>query len=277
MHAFVKAANGMLPLPVYDELFKQAAEAPGENFVEVGTAHGAATISLALGAATRTTPAKIWTIDKLSGKFSSRSNYGSAAENRRIVLENFRRAGVEKMIELFVGSPDEFVVAPLCPKRIDFLLLDADGRIDRDLIYFYPRMRAGDPIIIDDVDAEIYLSRNYEGIPYVDLKHRISSLLLAAYGAAGFIRVVKRLENTAFCQRGEREYDKSALSQIALDCYRELVFADTRDKFWEELATWSDNALDVRAALRMRGAIPASVRKVAGKILRLWKATVTPV
>ena len=89
--------------------------------------------------------------------------------------------------------------------------------------------------------------------------------------------MVKRLENTAFCKRGEREYDKSALSQIALDCYRELVFADARDKFWQELATWSENALDVRAALRMRGAIPASVRKVTGKILRLWKATVTPV
>ena len=144
--------------------------------------------------------------------------------------------------------------------------------MDRDLMYFYPRMRAGGPIIIDDVDGEIYLSRNYQGIPYVDLKHRISSLLLAAFEAAGFIRVVKRLENTAFCQRGERKYDKTALSQIALDCYRELVFADTHDKFWEELATWSENALDVRAALRMRGAIPASVRKVAGKILRLWKA-----
>ena len=100
----------------------------GKNFVEVGTAHGAATISLALGAATRPTPAKIWTIDKLGGKFSSRSNYGSPEENRQIVLENCRRAGVEKMIQLFVGSPDEFVAAPQCPKRIDFLLLDADGQ-----------------------------------------------------------------------------------------------------------------------------------------------------
>ena len=277
MHSLVMAANGMLPMPVYDELFKQASEAPGANFVEVGTAHGAATIALALGAATHPTPAKIWTIDKLGGKFSSRSKYGSAGENRRIVLENFCRAGVEKMIELFVGSPDEFVVAPLCPERIDLLLLDADGRIDRDLIYFYSRMRASDPIIIDDVDAEIFLGRNYEGIPYIDLKHRITSQLLAAYEAAGFIRVVKRLENTAFCQRGEREYDKSALSQIALECYRELVFADTRDEFWQELASWSENALDVRAALRMRAAIPYSVRKVAGRIVRLWKAMVAPV
>jgi predicted O-methyltransferase YrrM len=268
MQTFVRAANGMLPLPVYGELFNQALDAAGTNFVEVGTAHGAATISLALGAATRRIPTKIWTIDKLGGKFSSRSKFGSVEENRRVVLENFRRAGVDEMIELFVGSPDDFILAGRCPECVDLLLLDADGRIDRDLMHFYSRMRPGGPIIIDDVNTQIYLGRDHEGVPYIDLKHRIASLLLAAYEEAGFIRVMKRLEYTAFCQRGEREYNSSAFSQIALSCYRELVFADTPDNFWLELAAWSENATDVRDALRMRTAMPPLVRKAAEKMWR---------
>jgi hypothetical protein len=272
MQAFVVAANGMLPFPVYDELFAQAAEAEGENFVEVGTAHGASTIALALGAAARNTPSKVWTIDKLTGKFSSRVRYGSVEDNRQIVLNNFRRAGVEQMIELFVGSSNEFVAAGHCPQHIDFLFLDADGRIDRDLMNFYSRMRAGNPIVIDDVDYQVFLNRNHEGVPYIDLKHRITHLLLAAYEAAGFIRVVKRLHATAFCQRGEREYDSGVFAEIALSCYRELIFADVQDGFWSEIATWSENSWDVRAALRLREAIPPLARKIGGRLLRLLNA-----
>jgi len=267
----------LLPSCVYDELFNLGAQAQGTNFVEVGTAHGAATIALALGAATRPSlPCRIWTIDKMGGRFSTRSKYGSPENNKQIALKNFRRAGIEDMIELFVGSSDDFIVDGRCPERIDLLLLDADGRIDRDLLYFYPRMSIGSPIVIDDVDHYIYLGRNHEGIPYIDLKHRIKSFLLTAYETTGFIRFIKRIENTAFCERGEREYDSAVFTQIALECYRELVISEVQDSYWQELLCWSENSYEVREGLRMRQAIPPTVRKLGGKLRRMWKRFAKP-
>jgi hypothetical protein len=106
---FMHYANGMLPTPVYQAPWQCAAHAPGLNFVEVGTAHGAATIALALGAKNAGLTARIHTIDRLGGKFSARTRFGSMERNRAIVQENFTRAGVAECISLWVGTPDDFI------------------------------------------------------------------------------------------------------------------------------------------------------------------------
>ena len=103
LHKMVRHANGMLPIPVYEALWSCAGEAPGPNFLEVGTAHGAGTIALALGAKKAGLDVKIQTIDRLAGKFSSRSGFGSVEQNKTIVQENFARANVSQCISLFVG------------------------------------------------------------------------------------------------------------------------------------------------------------------------------
>ena len=67
----------------------------------------------------------------------------------------FRRAGVAELIELFVGTSPDFVSSGRCPPRVDLLLLEADGRIDRDLDIFYPRMQPGAPIIVRPANSAV--------------------------------------------------------------------------------------------------------------------------
>ncbi|NJM55017.1 MAG: hypothetical protein HC841_03040, partial [Verrucomicrobiae bacterium] len=114
----MKSAGGLMPAAVYEELFTLASALSGANVVEVGTAHGAATIAIALGAKTSSPPVTIHTIDRLGGKFSSRSKFGSVSDNEAIVRRNFREAGVERMIRMFVGSSDEFAASADCPAAI---------------------------------------------------------------------------------------------------------------------------------------------------------------
>lgn len=256
LKAQVESANGMLPFAVYEEIYRTAQCSNAQSIVEVGTAHGAATIALALGAASRGPGYSVWTVDRLGGRFSSRCRYGTAKQNETIVMENLRRAGVGERVRLFVGSSDDFVAAGQCPEKIDLVMLDADGRIDRDLMHFYRKMPVGAPLIIDDVDSEIYLSRSFEGAPYVDLKHRITNLLISAFADAGFVRIEKRIENTAFLRRGDRDYDERVFLEISLPCYRELVFADASHSSWNELMYWHENRSTVRDALSVREAIP---------------------
>lgn len=267
----VKNANGMLPLAVYEELYQLAGVVCGGQFVEIGTAHGAATIALALGAKGRTPATTIYTIDRLGGKFSSRSKFGSVLDNEGIVRRNFRDAGVEEMTRLFVGTSDEFAASDSCPDRINLLLIDADGRIDRDLMHFYQRLSPGAPVVIDDVDSSVQLAVNHEGVSYIDLKHRITSLLLDSYENAGFLRVRKRVINTAFCERGERAYDAEEFARLALASYREIVFAEAIGTTWQELALWQSQAPTVREGLKLRALVPNLMFRSGAKILRLLR------
>jgi hypothetical protein len=121
---------------------------------------------------------------------------------------------------MYIGDANDFANSEECPGEIGLLMLDADGRIDRDLNNFYERVPIGSPIIIDDVDDNVFISTNHLNRNYLDLKHKITSLLLQRYVEAGFLKINNVLFNTAFCQRGERAADSMAMLQIALECYR---------------------------------------------------------
>lgn len=264
-----EAANGMLPQEVYREIFHTAAKHRPTNIVEVGTAHGAATIALGLGAASSKTEFKIWTIDRLGGLFSSRSAFGSPAENEIIVKKNIRLSGLEDKVCLFVGSPDEFIASDQCPPQIDLLMLDADGRIDRDLIHFYPRLVAGAPIIVDDVDRGVFLSRSQSGTPFIDCKHRITALLLEHFERADYVRMIDRVGNTAFCERSAKPFNLEEFKSIALNAYRELSLIEVEDTMWRDLSNWVFRRAEVREALKIRSAVPPVLMSALRKVRRL--------
>lgn len=228
----VTQANGMLIISVYEEIYLTASKLYQPKIIEVGTAHGAATIALALGAKTQSEDFRIWTIDKMGGKYSSRSRFGSAIANMNIAIENFKNAGVADNINLYIGSPEEFKEDKSCPENIDCLMLDADGRIDRDFLLFYRLLAPGAPIIIDDVDDNIYLGRNYEGELFLDLKHRISNLLINAYIERGYITKLKQVKNTAFCVKNDVILDEQEFVRLSLNCYRELVINNVNNGYW---------------------------------------------
>jgi hypothetical protein len=129
-------------------------------------------------------------------------------------------------VEIFAGSSSDFA-ANRSPESIDILVLDADGRIDRDLINFADHLSDHTAIVIDDYDNRAHFSSRADGSTYIDLKHVITKLLLDKYVAAGLIDMTEVCHSTAFCRkRPGSHWDKLQMADMALECYRELVFTD---------------------------------------------------
>ncbi len=219
-----RGANGMLSPEVYARLFALARRALPRTIVEIGTAHGAATIAVALGARAGGAPCHAYTVDPFAG-FSSRVKFGSSADNLRIVGEAFSRFGVADCITVVVGtSADLLPHLPAGP--IDLLLIDADGRLDRDLALLFDRLAADANVVIDDVDGATCLTR-FQNRTYCDQKHRLSRLIVDRLVASGHLKGEYVEESTGFYLKGVGK--GSTIESLALPAYRELVFADIHD------------------------------------------------
>ncbi len=165
----------MLSVRVYDRLMDLARRSRPAIIVEIGTAHGAATIALAIGARAAGAAFHIYTVDPFSG-FSSRVMFGGVDDNLRIVTAALSRFGVTDCVTVVVGTVTD-LIARLPSGPIDLLLIDADGRIDRDLAAVYDRLAPDADIVIDDVDGDVYLTRFANRI-YCDQKHRLTRLIV---------------------------------------------------------------------------------------------------
>ena len=97
------AAHGMLSTDVYSKLFDVAQDCGGGTFIEIGTAHGAATIVMALGAKASGKPFHIYSVDPFSGRYSSRTQFGSVQKNVKFVRRQFETFGVSEYIDIIVG------------------------------------------------------------------------------------------------------------------------------------------------------------------------------
>lgn len=217
----VKAsAGGMLPVSVYERLFRLAEAAPGGTFVEVGTAQGAATIALALGAQSSGRPFHIYTADPFDR--GSRRAVGSVEENIALVRRGFGAFGVETSITLVAGQSAD--VLPLTGEaEIDILVLDADGCIDRDLNLFFDRLSPSCWIVIDDIDGGVYAHRD-AGRWAIDLKHRLSHRLARAFCKLGMLVPAETIGQTGFYRKGSAAVSRADLEAAALAAYRELVY-----------------------------------------------------
>ena len=94
-----KACNGMLPLHVYERIFETAKTSSGTTFLEVGTAHAAGTVCLALGLQASGRAGKVYTFEKILG--GSRERYGDYDENIAIIRNNLAEFGVADTVELW--------------------------------------------------------------------------------------------------------------------------------------------------------------------------------
>lgn len=219
-----RVANGMLSARVYGRLFELARRGRPRSIVEIGTAHGAATIAMALGARAGGLPFHVHTVDPFAG-FSSRAKFGSVTDNMRIVRDAFSHFDVAECITVVVGTSADLI--PHLPGgEIDLLLIDADGRLDRDLALFFDRLATDANIVIDDVDGATCLTR-FQNRTYCDQKHRLSRLIVDRLIASGHLRGEHVEESTGFYSRGTGA--ASTIEALALPAYRELVFADIDD------------------------------------------------
>ena len=92
-----ESARGWLPLPVYRRLYDTAAAVGGGDFVEIGTAQGAATIAMALGAKSTGKPFRIHSADEFTR--GSRPVAASVEEKRDMVRRGFEAFGVSEHID----------------------------------------------------------------------------------------------------------------------------------------------------------------------------------
>lgn len=214
-------AFGWMPLPVYRRLYDTAAARNGGAFVEIGTAQGAATIALALGAKAAGKPFRIYTVDDFVT--GSRPRSGSPQEKLALVRRGYEAFGVADSIENVIGSTADFPTTAGLPE-IALLLIDADGRIDRDLALLHGRLAPDCPVIVDDMDDAFYIYMR-KGRLVIDQKHRLTHLLLAAFAGAGLLVPDGASGQTGWYRKGPASLPAAEIERLALPAYRELVFA----------------------------------------------------
>ena len=222
--AVKKKANGMLSIDVYQEMYHLAQKVEqNTTILEIGTAHGAGTISLALGSQGKN---RIASIDKITG--GSRDKFGTLEENKVIIKNNFKYFGVEKVIDFYIGTSTE--IASHLPEEltISMLVIDADGAIDRDFELFYNKLLPGSTIIIDDYSNYVRIKKDKK-ITRIDQKFRLTHMLVSFMEQASLLKKNKVIDSTYFGIKPQNQKDDVNFSQYDFrPIYRDLTFANTQ-------------------------------------------------
>ena len=218
-----KVTNGMLSIDVYNEMYLVAQKIEkGATILEIGTYHGATTISLALGLDKNN---KIISIDKF---YCTPNKFGTLEENKAIVENNFKYFDVEKNIDFYLGTSNE--VSLKLPKELtlSMLVIDADGAIDRDFELFYNKLLPSSPIIIDDYSdiVRIQYKKKYTRI---DQKFRLTHMLISFMEQEKLLEKHKVVDSTYFgikpiCQDKDIDFSNYDFRQI----YRKLNSANAQ-------------------------------------------------
>jgi predicted O-methyltransferase YrrM len=218
----------MLSAQVYAKIYEFAKAAPKGSFVEVGAAHGAATVSLAWALSDRSSDEVVYSFEKIVG--GSREKFGSFDENKNILSSNIEAFGMEERVRFAFGDVrNDHAIVPQ-DETISLMMLDADGRLDRDFALFFDQLVPGSAVIIDDVSPNVRvkcLKKTFEIHNLrIDQKHRITHLLIDLFEKEGLI-AGDLCESTYFgVKQSGASYARVAPQVI--ERYHELVFADAR-------------------------------------------------
>ena len=222
--AVKKKANGMLSIDVYQEMYHLAQKVEqNTTILEIGTAHGAGAISLALGSQGKN---KVASIDKITG--GSRDKFGTLEENKVIIKNNFKYFGVEKVIDFYIGTSTE--IASHLPEEltISMLVIDADGAIDRDFELFYNKLLPGSTIIIDDYSNYVRIKKDKK-ITRIDQKFKLTHMLVSFMEQASLLKKNKVIDSTYFGIKPQNQKDDVNFSQYDFrPVYRNLTFVNTQ-------------------------------------------------
>lgn len=223
----VRRCHGMLPPAVYKKIYEFGRS--GGLIVEVGTALGAGTAALALGLRDSGKPGRVVTFDPMTGGPLRQVSDPSA--RAQLVRSNLEHFGVTGLVDVVTDTLGAGVAAIGSDEPISVLMIDADGRIDRDLLVAAPRLRSGTKLIIDDIGDELRLTDRTGSKLKVDQKMRLAFLLLERFKRLGLISDGLLIKETYF---GEvlQSNPEIPLEQV-LEAYRELVFGYTHWRYSE--------------------------------------------
>lgn len=224
-----KKCNGMLSPEVYRAMYEAARAAPMPFIVEVGTAHAAGTVSLALGLRDSGRKGHVYTFEKIVG--GSREKFGGVNENVHIIEENIAAFGVSDIVKLIVGDVADRAFELPQEGTVGLLCLDADGAIDRDFQLFYSRLDDEAIIIVDDV-------ANYTRVKQIgrnglrrklriDQKHCLTYRLLELFRRLHLVNdgEIVLNSNTWFGRKGSGQLENLTAEDI-IRVYRSLIFTD---------------------------------------------------
>lgn len=217
--------NGMLSAEMYQRIYEYAAKAPAGNFIEIGAAHGAATVCLGLALGEKSN-FHVYSVEKIIG--GSRDQFGGFSENKKTLEKNLAYFGVENHVELILEDVKSAALKIPSGPPFSLMILDADGRINRDFGLFFDKLMPGAIVIIDDVSPGVRIKPLVKKFDVhqvkIDQKHRISSLLLDVFCRHGLVE--GELVGTTFFGKKLSGGKFSDTSADVLEAYHHLVFAE---------------------------------------------------
>lgn len=147
-----REAGGMLSPAVYHRIYDEVRKLPDLDVVEVGGAAGAGSVAVVWAMKESGKGSKVIVVERCEG--GSRTAFGGRSENLRRLEQHLARFDVLDRVALYphelTFENGEEVLALIRTPEIAALIHDADGRIDRDFRIFWPRLRPGGLIVVDD-------------------------------------------------------------------------------------------------------------------------------
>lgn len=220
-----KNCNGMLSSRIYSALYEIAMSThSGTLAVEVGAAHAAGTISMALGIQKNPVLEKLIAFEKIEG--GSRMKFGDFENNREIILGNIERYGCKDVVEMVFSTPEKAIGKIPFDSRpnIGLLVIDADGAIDREFNLFYDRVAEGGVVVIDDYNDYLKYFRISKHRVHIDAKHKVTKALVDYYVEEGFLKFDKMIESTWFGYKPKGA--GSIVHSSPITVYRNLIHLD---------------------------------------------------
>jgi predicted O-methyltransferase YrrM len=192
----------MLSPEVYNKLYQYASNVSHSNVLEIGAAHGASTIALALGLKESQYDNRVVTFEK--GEGGSRAEYGSKEENLEILRGNLAAYEVDDSVSIVPerldierGVPD--VVQEHAPYSL--LCIDADGKLHRDFSLLYDLLEPGAVVIIDDYSLKRDYTEVNEQYPLGGGKDYRTFCYVNHFLETGVLKQLEVIDNTFFGTR----------------------------------------------------------------------------
>ena len=194
-------ADGMLPATVYRRLYECACNLPlGCDVIEIGAGSGAGTVALVWGLLERTEHARVIAVDRCYG--GSRLRYGGFRENLTRLLATLNNNGVLNRVRLLAIDLNEYsyaqVFAEIGARRVGLVVLDADGRLDRDIPTLWPHLSDGAHIVVDDCIERTSYRPVSELYPVGGTKFTLTARIVSYLIKEGWLETVEAVGKTFF-------------------------------------------------------------------------------
>ena len=142
--------SGYLDVDIYKELYEAALRLNDEIIIDIGPAQGASTICFAMAAKKNLKIKTICSIDVFKG--SDALKYKNSIEkNKKVIEDNLKEFDCENKVNLYEACNVSDAKNKCKNMKIGLIFIDADGNIDRDLLFWHKLFSENCIFIIDDV------------------------------------------------------------------------------------------------------------------------------